>query len=585
MVEYYSQLRYKTDQIYHKYSRRYNIIAILRFFLFISTLLFLLMGYFYHISVLYCLSVMSLFVFFILVRIHKKVQDQMHYYQSLLQVYQQHIERIQGKWSCFQEDGQKYIYDHQQSDLDILGHHSLFQMINICHSEIGKEKLAASLCQHQKNDHIEEIQKAVIELSKYPEMICDIEAYGQRLNMKEEMILQDYLRDFKSIEIKKVPQIIFLISFITIASLFVLSFFPSKYASMLLEIGFVSQLVMTTLLAKKHQYFFLPLKQLQQSLHHYDAILQRFNEEHFESSLLKSIQKRLFDQYHAIKAIDELSHLATMASYRHNLFAWILFNGLFMYDIYLRNRYINWINVYGQYLEQLLDLYGDLEVYMSLSIPQIDGFNVTMPHISNQMNLSFEDLRHPLISQELSKGNSFQNHSPLCIITGSNMSGKTTFMRTIGLNLSLAYAGGYIFGTSMECCWMRIMTSMRIQDNVEEGISTFYNELLRIKEMIEFCDENVPMICLIDEIFKGTNSLDRIAGAKATLKKLSQNHVMTFVTTHDFELCQIDDLFIDNYHFDESYHDGKIYFDYQLKKGQSQTTNGQFLLQQLGILK
>ena len=167
------------------------------------------------------------------------------------------------------------------------------------------------------------------------------------------------------------------------------------------------------------------------------------------------------------------------------------------------------------------------------------------------------------------------------MITGSNMSGKTTFMRTIALNLILAYAGGFVFAKNMSCFPMHIMTSMRVKDNVEEGISTFYGELLRIKEMIEYSHKKQPMICFIDEIFKGTNSLDRIAGAKATIEKLSLPYAYTFLTTHDLELGQLKK---QNYHFDEYYEDEHIYFDYKIKKGISKSSNGQFLLKQVGIL-
>lgn len=585
MEDYYLQLLHSSQHSYRQYCFRYNVFAVMRFVLFVFCVLLLFIGYFKKYFFLYYVSTLCLFVFLGVVYFHKKIQKQMLYYQSLSTVYQQHIQRIQGRWSQFQEDGHEYIQYHQQTDLDILGHHSLFQMINICHTQIGKQKLASSLCQFQKNNQIDDIQKAVIELSKHKEMIFDIEAYGQNLKKTEEKMIHDYLDQFDKIKVKKIPQKIFIISFITMISLLLFICFSSFQASIILEIGFVFQLMITGIMVKKHQLLFQRLDQLQRSLQNYCAILKRFNDESFQSSLLKSIQNQIVHLYRAIDGINELSHIATMITNRQNVFVWILGNGFLMYDIYLRNRYIDWMNLYGQYLKQLFDVYGDLEVYMSLSIPQIDGFDVTMPHFCNEPTLYFEDLKHPLIPRDSSQGNDFKNHFPLCMITGSNMSGKTTFMRTIGLNLSLAYAGGYVFGKSLQCSWMRIMTSMRIQDNVEKGISMFYGELLRIKEMIDLSEDHIPMICFIDEIFKGTNSLDRIAGAKATLRKLSKDHIMVFITTHDFELCQIDDLYIDNYHFEESYHNGKIYFDYQIKKGQSQSTNGQFLLQQLGIIK
>ena len=136
---------------------------------------------------------------------------------------------------------------------------------------------------------------------------------------------------------------------------------------------------------------------------------------------------------------------------------------------------------------------------------------------------------------------------------------------------------------------MEVFTSMRIEDRVDEGISTFYAELLRIKEMITFSKRHLPMLALIDEIFKGTNSADRILGATQTIKKLGVPWANMMVTTHDFELCQLADEPSQkrksyNYHFEEYYEDGKIQFDYKLKNGRCQTTNAKYLLRMVGVL-
>ena len=168
------------------------------------------------------------------------------------------------------------------------------------------------------------------------------------------------------------------------------------------------------------------------------------------------------------------------------------------------------------------------------------------------------------------------------------MSGKTTFLRSIGINLALAYAGGFCTASGLHVSLMELCTSIRTEDNVNEGISTFYAELLRIKQMIEVSRKQIPMISLIDEIYKGTNSKDRIFAAKETIRNLSKHYSFTLVTTHDFELCDLEnDLNIDakNYHFTENYEKNKILFDYKLKNGRCTTTNARYLLRMAGILK
>lgn len=167
------------------------------------------------------------------------------------------------------------------------------------------------------------------------------------------------------------------------------------------------------------------------------------------------------------------------------------------------------------------------------------------------------------------------------------MSGKTTFMRSIGVNTVLAYAGGFCTASGFKISLMQLCTSMRAEDDVNEGISTFYAELLRIRQMINVSRKQVPMITLIDEIYKGTNSKDRIFAAKETIRNLSKPYAFILVTTHDFELCDLEndlDTDVENCHFTEHYQDNKIFFDYKLRNGRCTTTNARYLLRMAGIL-
>ena len=167
------------------------------------------------------------------------------------------------------------------------------------------------------------------------------------------------------------------------------------------------------------------------------------------------------------------------------------------------------------------------------------------------------------------------------------MSGKTTFMRSIGVNLVLAYAGGYCTASSLQVSLMELCTSIRTEDDVNEGISTFYAEILRIRQMIVVSRKQIPMISMIDEIYKGTNSKDRLFAAKETIRNLSKPDTFTLVTTHDFELCDLEndlDIDVKNYHFTEHYKENRILFDYKLRDGRCTTTNARYLLHMAGIL-
>ena len=207
-----------------------------------------------------------------------------------------------------------------------------------------------------------------------------------------------------------------------------------------------------------------------------------------------------------------------------------------------------------------------------------------MPTLSEEIKIDFDDLQHPLISESECIANSFLKEANLNIITGSNMSGKTSFLRTIGINIVLMNAGAYCNAKSFSAPYLKIFTSMRIADDISKGISTFYAELLRMKLAIEYAKENKPMIVFIDEIFKGTNANDRIFGAISLIEKLNKDYIIIFISTHDFELCDISSVRVNNYHFSEHYEEEKIKFDYKLKKGKCYTTNARYLMKIAGII-
>lgn len=195
-------------------------------------------------------------------------------------------------------------------------------------------------------------------------------------------------------------------------------------------------------------------------------------------------------------------------------------------------------------------------------------------------------LGHPLLNPERCVRNDIEIDNNTCIVTGSNMSGKSTWLRAIGINLVLAYAGGPVCAHQFSCSIMDIYTSMEIRDDLINGISTFYAELTRINMILEHSRQGKPMCYLIDEIFRGTNSLDRIAGARVVLKNLSNNGAIGLISTHDFELCDLEKeqwSNFRNYHFEEQYTNGRIEFDYKLRLGRCTTSNARYLMNMAGI--
>ena len=265
----------------------------------------------------------------------------------------------------------------------------------------------------------------------------------------------------------------------------------------------------------------------------------------------------------------------------------IILNSLLLWDYKNAIDLDNWKMKYSDSVENWFYTLGELESLISFAnLPRICN-NMCLPSFNNKNNIiEATNIGHPLINNEKRICNDFKLDNNIYIISGSNMSGKTTFMRTVGINMVLARAGSYVCADSMLSSKMKIITSMRIRDDLNEGISTFYAELKRIKKIIDQSHSDPQTLFLIDEIFRGTNSVDRLKGSEGVLKELCKSHVSGMITTHDLEVCNLEDENpnITNYSFNEHYVDGEIFFDYKIKNGRSLTTNAEYLLRKVGIL-
>ena len=225
---------------------------------------------------------------------------------------------------------------------------------------------------------------------------------------------------------------------------------------------------------------------------------------------------------------------------------------------------------------------------MSLSTMRIIYPEAGVPEIVDSDEPFFRGvgIGHPLIPEKTLVRNDFVLDKGCAMITGSNMSGKTTLLRTVGINSVLAFAGAVCPCTSLQLSLMNIGASMRIEDNLGEGVSTFYAELVKIERIVKMAESGRPLLFLIDEIFRGTNSKDRTDGAWTVLKKLHKPSIIGLMSTHDYELCKMNgngEVDLVYYHFSEFYDDDGLHFDYKLKNGMSTETNAKYLMKLVGI--
>lgn len=564
-------------------------ISIFRFVAGILVLLFLLSGYFLKLEYLYMFMIVTIIIFILLVFKHTKITDYLIYLKAKLIVINNYLARYDNKWKEFEETGLDYIDQMTgvMKDLDIVGNNSLFQYLNTAITLRGKKKLLFKLTRSEFDyDLLIQEQAAVKELGDKNDFVINIETYGKML-LKPKMIEKIIEEFIVNISTKqkwmKWKLVRYIIPVLTIIALIMFLFnYMFKLSIIILPVLIFGQWIIAIINLNKNSELFRQITQISKCLTSYQNICELVEKTKLTSIHMNKIKNNLSQ---SSQAFSELKAISSSVKQRNNLLAALLLNGILLWDINCRERYELWVDKYGKDINKWLDSIAELESLISLQVLLQTKQSIIFPTFTKDLCLEFNEAYHPLIDEKQVVSNSFTMKKQVCVITGSNMSGKTTFLRTIGINLVLAYAGGPVLADSFKCSLMKIYTSMRLEDDIS-GISTFYAELLRIKEIVEANHRGERMIALIDEIFKGTNSKDRIYGATETVKQLAAPNIYTFITTHDFELCELENQVpCTNYHFSEYYKNNKIMFDYLIKQGRSQTTNAKYLLKMVGIVK
>lgn len=532
-------------------------------------------------------------VFVVLIIYHKKFKDKLNFSKEIIKINQKYLDRINGDWVSFEDIGEEFIdHSHKYSrDLDIVGQKSIFQLINITNTFNGRKRLGKDLLNGEYS--LEEItlrQEAIKELHEKLDLCEEMEyitgKHKKKLNSPEKLV--NYAEDSDVlIKSKGLKGFIYTLPLITFPLILVISSFNISKFRILVPLIIILQILIWAMGFLKLNNILGDIGNFKYNLDTYVHILKLIEGEEFSSEKLKVIKVKLFNEENSsMIAIKELGKISEKVNLRYNGFLYMLLNIFLLWDYQCVFSLEAWRRKYGNKIRESLELIGEIESLMSLSVLTHINEEVSYPKIEHGKvpKVESSQLGHPLINSKDRVANDLVMNNNIFIITGSNMSGKTTFLRTIGINLVLAYSGAPVCAKEMSCSILDIFTSMRITDDLNNGISTFYAELMRIKEIIKESKENKSMIFLIDEIFRGTNSLDRILGAKTVLGNLNSEGIIGAITTHDLELCELEKYSrIVNYHFSEHYKEDKIYFDYKLKNGKSTTTNAKFLMKIVGI--
>lgn len=528
-------------------------------------------------------------IFIIAYVYHRKIFERIAYDSGLIAIAKKNLCRISGEWGTFDDIGEEFIdYNHSYAmDLDILGKHSLFQFLNSTNTYCGRLRFSQDLLNpdYSQKD-IQVRQEAITELSNDYSWSSRIEYYFSRIGI--DALFPALVSELQSqngfIKSKLLNLLLDISRVLTCGSIIFSILTKNRYGILIANSMILFQLLLWVIGFMKANRYVGMMNKIPHKIMRYDDVIQEIVKKKFSSSRLKEIQLILIS---AKEALQELSKISSNISQRQNGIACLLLNAVWLWDYKNAVDLDMWKQKHGDSVAQWFTAIGELESLLSLANLPRSCTVTSIPQISIQPNIiQAKNLGHPLLNNQNRVYNDLELNNSILIISGSNMSGKTTFMRTVGINMILANTGGYVCAEQMTFSMMKVMTSMRIADVLTEGISTFHAELKRIKEIIDAAQVNENLLFLIDEIFRGTNSVDRLKGAEGVLQKLYTLGVCGIITTHDLEVCKLESAYqrIQNYCFYERYTNGEIFFDYKMKKGVSKTTNAQYLLKKVGII-
>ena len=568
-----------------------NRLSFMRLGSFIGTLLLFYFTFDVSLALSIVLLIVGLGIFINILKRHLSTIQKKGHLENLLLINEKELDCINGNFQSY-PDGKEFVdKEHPYSgDLDIFGNSSLFQYINRTTSKPGSSFLAEWLKHPTDTKEITKRQEAIAELKdlctwrhelmcigyKYPGSFDDPETIVNWANQKPLFP--------KSKQLKVILNICSILGFTLMLGLTL--GIPSVFIFVLITIN-ISIIYKSFIDVNKiHN----NVSKTSELLRSYEEVILLIENKKFESKKLNELQERfLIANTLASKQIKNLYRLVNKLDYRLNILVAIPLNIFYFWDIRQVLKLENWKKLNKEHITRWFEAMAEFETLSSFANLYYNNPEWVMPIIiEDHFKLSAEDVGHPLIPRDRRIGNDFniKSEGKIVIITGSNMSGKSTFLRTCGANIVLTMAGAPVCAKKFEISKVQVITSMRIIDSLEENTSSFYAELKRLAYIIKTVEHQENVFLLLDEILRGTNSNDRHIGSVALIKQLIKFNAVGIIATHDIALSQLETELpkhIDNYNFDVKIEKDELYFDYRITQGICKSLNASILMKKMGI--
>ena len=476
-------------------------------------------------------------------------------------------------------------------DLDIFGRASLFQFVNRTASQQGSGILAGWLLHPANAAEIVFRQQAVAELSPQVAWRQQLQAHGiaGSITIATQQKIQQSLQDqdaYFNQPFWKWIRYIGPAASLSVLVLYIADFISTPQFNLLLICFFL----VTGYISKKATPAYRILNKISPEVATLSAVIQHIEDASCKSPWLQQLQQSFLQKgTSASVQVKTLNRILSRLDYRLNPVVFLPLNIFLFWDLQQMLHFEKWKRANRNSMDSWFEAAGKMEAISSLATLSFNHPQWCFPQIvPAQGSFAATSLGHPLIAENKRVNSSFSTEGTgkIAVITGSNMAGKSTFLRSIGLALVTGQTGAPVCATEARFACMQVISTMRISDNLEESTSTFYAELKKLKEIIDAVNRREPVFLLLDEILRGTNSLDRHTGSKALLKQLIHHNAAGIIATHDLALADLVKTYpqrIANYHFDVQVAGEELYFDYKLKEGICQSLNASVLMKKIGI--
>ena len=511
--------------------------------------------------------------------------------KTIIQINKEELKILNNDY-LHRDDGSNFspsLHDYA-NDLDLFGKASIFQWANRCSSEQGKNLLAGNLLNRLAVLRMEERQEAIKAIAPMIQWRQQFQSFSQQtiITTTTEEKTNKWLSEEEKYFISAAWKIfIWIYTVIAVASAMA-TIFGVLSMSVFVSL-FLLYLTISSILSRNTIKPYLQLSRIVEEITTLERLINWVENKNFNTTLLKQIQENITSGNGKASAqVRELKSILDRFDLRISMIGPVFLNSFLLWDVQQMMALNEWRRKNKQLVPKLFETIAQVEVLNSLSSIHFNHPDWCLPKFVNEhFVFASEDLGHPLIPASERINNDFDiNNKLISLVTGSNMAGKSTFLRSIGVNIVLAQMGAPVCAKSFTLSPVRLMTSMRISDNLAENTSTFYAELKKLKTIIEAVNRHENVFILLDEILRGTNSHDRHTGSAAFITQMIKHNAFAVIATHDLQLAELKKQYpeaIENHHFDVQVKGEELFFDYKLKHGVCHSLNASLLMKKIGI--